>query len=132
MANRSAERSDADDQHAEIAAGDPDPAISQRYRDSNKWIENINTGLRKIQPALVRVGEATDDEIREHTNTLERIKTGITHLLQDDPPEFNLRLAEQTRQTLAALCRYSHQQGLCGRELTIEELFDPAGLELAE
>jgi N-succinyldiaminopimelate aminotransferase len=86
-----------------IAAGDSDPAISPRYRESNKWLENINTGLRKIQPALVRVGEATDDEIREHTNTLERMKTGITHLLQDDPPEFNLRLVEQTRQILAEI-----------------------------
>ncbi len=36
------------------------------------------------------------------------------------------------RKTLEALFRYSHQQGLCSRELTVEELFDPAGLELAE
>jgi 4,5-dihydroxyphthalate decarboxylase len=36
------------------------------------------------------------------------------------------------RKTLEALFRYSHQQGLASRELRIEELFDPAGLELAE
>jgi len=36
------------------------------------------------------------------------------------------------RKTLEALFRYSHQQGLSNRELTIEELFDPASLELAE
>ena len=36
------------------------------------------------------------------------------------------------RKTLEALFRYSHQQGLSDRELTIEELFDPASLELAE
>jgi 4,5-dihydroxyphthalate decarboxylase len=30
------------------------------------------------------------------------------------------------RKTLEALFRYSHQQGLCSRELTIEELFEPA------
>ena len=36
------------------------------------------------------------------------------------------------RKTLEALFRYSHRQGLANRELTIEELFDPGGLELAE
>ena len=36
------------------------------------------------------------------------------------------------RKTLEALFRYSHQQGLCSRELTIEELFDPASLKLSE
>jgi len=34
------------------------------------------------------------------------------------------------RKTLEALFRYSYQQGLCKRELTIGELFDPASLEL--
>ena len=36
------------------------------------------------------------------------------------------------RKTLEALFRYSHQQGLSGRELTIAELFEPASLELTE
>jgi len=36
------------------------------------------------------------------------------------------------RRTLEALCRYSHEQGLTQRELTIEELFHPASLELIE
>jgi 4,5-dihydroxyphthalate decarboxylase len=36
------------------------------------------------------------------------------------------------RKTLEALFRYSYQQGLSSRELTIEELFEPASLELAE
>jgi 4,5-dihydroxyphthalate decarboxylase len=39
---------------------------------------------------------------------------------------------EPNRTTLEALFRYSHQQGLCSRELTIEELFVPASLKLAE
>jgi 4,5-dihydroxyphthalate decarboxylase len=39
---------------------------------------------------------------------------------------------EPNRRTLKALFRYSHQQGLCNRELTIEELFEPASIELAE
>lgn len=39
---------------------------------------------------------------------------------------------ESNRKTLEALFRYSHQQGLCSRELTIEELFVPASLKLAE
>jgi len=30
------------------------------------------------------------------------------------------------------LFRHSHEQGLSGRELTIEELFDPSTLELTE
>ena len=36
------------------------------------------------------------------------------------------------RKTLEALFRYSHQQGLCSRELTVEELFDPLSFKLAE
>jgi 4,5-dihydroxyphthalate decarboxylase len=36
------------------------------------------------------------------------------------------------RKALRALFRYSHQQGLCSRELTVKELFDPASLEFAE
>ena len=36
------------------------------------------------------------------------------------------------RKTIETLCRYSHQQGLCSRELTIEELFDPTSLDLVE
>ena len=39
---------------------------------------------------------------------------------------------EPNRKTLGALFRYSHQQGLCSRELTIEELFEPASLGLVE
>ena len=36
------------------------------------------------------------------------------------------------RKTLEALFRYSYQQGLASRELTIEEMFLPASLEFAE
>jgi 4,5-dihydroxyphthalate decarboxylase len=39
---------------------------------------------------------------------------------------------EPNRKTLEALFRYSHQQGLCSRKLTIEELFDPTSLDLVE
>jgi 4,5-dihydroxyphthalate decarboxylase len=36
------------------------------------------------------------------------------------------------RKTLETLFRYSHEQGLCSRELTIEELFVPASIGLVE
>ena len=39
---------------------------------------------------------------------------------------------EPNRKALEALFRYSHQQGLASRRLTIEELFEPASLKLAE
>ena len=39
---------------------------------------------------------------------------------------------DSNRKTLEALFRYSHQQGLCSRELTVEELFVPASLGLTE
>ena len=39
---------------------------------------------------------------------------------------------EQNRKTLEALFRYSHQQGLSNRELTIDELFDSASLQFTE
>jgi 4,5-dihydroxyphthalate decarboxylase len=39
---------------------------------------------------------------------------------------------ESNRAALDALFRYSHEQGLASRQLEIEELFHPSGLELAE
>ena len=39
---------------------------------------------------------------------------------------------KDNRKALEALFKYSHQQGLCSRELTVEELFAPASLELVE
>ena len=39
---------------------------------------------------------------------------------------------EPNRKTLEALFRYSHQQGLCSRELTVEELFEPVMLDLTD
>ena len=39
---------------------------------------------------------------------------------------------EPNRKTLETLFRYSHEQGLCNRELTIEELFHPSTIELNE
>ncbi len=39
---------------------------------------------------------------------------------------------EANRKALETLFRYSHQQGLCSRELTIEELFVPSSLNLSE
>ena len=39
---------------------------------------------------------------------------------------------DPNRTTLEALFRYSHQQRLCARKLTIEELFEPTSLTLTE
>jgi 4,5-dihydroxyphthalate decarboxylase len=39
---------------------------------------------------------------------------------------------EPNRETLELFFRYSYRQGLCSRELTIEELFEPASLNLIE
>ena len=39
---------------------------------------------------------------------------------------------EANRNALEALFRYSYQQGLSSRMLTVEELFDPLSLELVE
>ena len=39
---------------------------------------------------------------------------------------------ESNRKTLEALFQYSYQQGLSRRQLSIEDLFDPSSLALAE
>jgi len=39
---------------------------------------------------------------------------------------------EANRKALEALFRYSHEQGLCTRNLTIEEIFEPSSLSLVE
>ena len=39
---------------------------------------------------------------------------------------------ESNRKALEALFQYSYEQGLCSRELTIEEVFHPASFELSE
>ena len=38
----------------------------------------------------------------------------------------------ENRKVLETLCRYSHEQGLSSRELTVEELFHPSALTLTE
>jgi hypothetical protein len=39
---------------------------------------------------------------------------------------------EPNRKTLDTFFRYSYEQGLSSRKLSIEELFHPAGLQLVE
>ena len=39
---------------------------------------------------------------------------------------------EPNRKTLDTMFRYSYEQGLCNRKLTVEELYHPSGLELME
>ncbi len=39
---------------------------------------------------------------------------------------------EENRKALETLFRYSHEQGLSSRELTVDDLFDPLGHELSE
>ena len=41
-------------------------------------------------------------------------------------------LMESNRKTLDTFFRYSHEQGLCSRTLSIEELFHPSSLHLTE
>jgi 4,5-dihydroxyphthalate decarboxylase len=39
---------------------------------------------------------------------------------------------EPNRKTLEPLFQYSYEQSLCGREITIEELFEPGSLKFTE
>jgi len=45
---------------------------------------------------------------------------------------YSYGLDKPNRKTLEALCRYSFEQGMSSRQLTIEELFAPEGLGLVE
>jgi 4,5-dihydroxyphthalate decarboxylase len=45
---------------------------------------------------------------------------------------YSYGLDKPNRKTLEALCRYSFEQGMSNRQLTIEELFAPKGLDLVE
>jgi 4,5-dihydroxyphthalate decarboxylase len=45
---------------------------------------------------------------------------------------YSYGLDKPNRKTLETLCRYSFEQGMSNRQLTIEELFAPEGLELVE
>ena len=45
---------------------------------------------------------------------------------------YSYGMEPNNRKTLDALFRYSHQQGLASRQLTVEELFAPEGLMLVE
>ena len=45
---------------------------------------------------------------------------------------YSYGLDKPNRKTLDALCRYSFEQGMSSRQLTIEELFAPEGLGLVE
>ena len=45
---------------------------------------------------------------------------------------YSYGLEEANRKALETLFRYSHEQGLTNRELTIDDLFDPSGHDLSE
>jgi len=45
---------------------------------------------------------------------------------------YSYGMDDPNRKAVEALFRYSHQQGMSSRELTVEELFDPSGLSLLE
>ncbi len=45
---------------------------------------------------------------------------------------YSYGMDKPNRKSLQALFRYSHEQGMASRELTVEELFDPSGLSLVE
>ena len=73
---------------------------------------------------MTRIGWA-DDMLPWYGQELEETRA----LLGDNFYSYGI---EDNRKTLEALFRYSHQQGLSSRELTIEELFAPASLDLVE
>ena len=45
---------------------------------------------------------------------------------------YSYGMEPKNRKTLETLFRYSHEQGLASRQLSIEELFAPEGLKLVE
>ena len=73
---------------------------------------------------MAKLGWA-DDMLPWYGQELEQTKT----LMGDNFYSYGI---ESNRKTLEALFRYSHQQGLSSRELTVEELFAPASIKLTE
>ncbi len=66
-----------------------------------------------------------DDMMPWYGQELEETRT----LMGDNFYSYGIK---SNRKSLEALFRYSHEQGLSSRELTIEELFAPASLVFSE
>ena len=123
--------------------------IEESYPHNQGFDEAFFTGYNQILSMNTRKAEAANASIGLYEDMLppdpyklddtfitkgwvqvaEGTKGGKTRQWGDNYYSYGI---ETNRKTLEALFRYSHQQGLCSRELTIEELFEPASLEFTE
>ncbi len=104
-------------------------AIKKDLLEQNPWLAEAafkaySQAKQLAYEDMTKIGWA-DDMLPWYGQELEETRA----LLGDNFYSYGI---ENNRKTLEALFRYSHQQGLSSRELTIEELFAPASLELVE
>jgi 4,5-dihydroxyphthalate decarboxylase len=105
-------------------------AIKKSILDQNPWLSKAvfdaySEAKRRSYQQMVKLGWAADG-LPWYGQELESTKS----LMGDN--FYSYGMSKANRKALQALFRYSYQQGLASRELTIEELFDPSGLTLLE
>jgi 4,5-dihydroxyphthalate decarboxylase len=90
------------------------PAIFAAYSQAKQVAYDYLAGLAFIKDILPWIGQEFED---------------TRALMGENYFSYGI---EPTRRTLEALFRYSHEQGLCSRQLKIEEIFAAESLELLE
>jgi len=89
-------------------------AIFKAYSESKKIAYGYLTTMAGLMDSLPWLGQEFDETRK---------------LMGNNYYSYGLN---SNRKILETLFRYSYEQGLCNRELTIEELFDPSGFSLNE
>ncbi len=104
-------------------------AVRDDVIDENPWI------LKAIFTAYSRAKKMNDEYLRKVGWAMVSLPwfgqelDETRELMGDNYWPYGI---EPNRKTLETLFRYSHEQGLASRRLTVEELFHPSSLEFAE
>jgi len=105
-------------------------AIKKETLQQNPWLSqavfNAFSEAKKISYQKMRSQGWVSDGLPWYGQELES-----TQALMGDN-FYSYGMDAPNRKSLEALFRYSHQQSLASRELTVEELFDVSGLSLSE
>jgi 4,5-dihydroxyphthalate decarboxylase len=104
-------------------------AIKRDLLEQNPWLAGAvfsaySEAKQLAYQYMAKLGWA-DDMLPWYGQELEETRS----LMGDNYYSYGI---EPNRKTLEALFRYSYQQGLCSRELTIEEVFHPLSLKFSE
>ena len=105
-------------------------AVRKNLLDEHPWLaESVFNAFSKAKmmayQRMIRLGWA-EDMLPWYQQELEATRAHM------GPNFYSFGMMPENRKVLETLFRYSHEQGLASKRLTVEELFHPSALKLVE